>query len=190
MPELWRLTRNRYGRAIYDALARIGITATVMYEYQAALDGTRDPSATGDRSFSIEQCEPAEVAPLDAPTYELCGDEVVLGAVGEDGPLGYLFLSIDATHEIHPLERTMTFDGAYVRRVFVDPAHRGEGVASAMLDAACRLANDRGAETATALVALDNRPSRWLFEGRGFSPARAHRYVRVGPIARRSVRSA
>lgn len=187
MPQLWRLTRNRYGRAVYDALSRIGITATVMIEYVTLLDPGSRPEA-GDDSPTVERCDPARIRGLDAPTDELLADEDVLAAIVDGEPAGYLFLSVDAAQEIHPLERTMQFDGAYVRRVYVDRAHRNDGVASALLTAAKRRACERGAQRATALVAVDNRPSRALFEGRGFEARRKHRYVRVGPLSHRSER--
>jgi GNAT superfamily N-acetyltransferase len=183
MPALWRLTRNRYGRAVYDALARAGITATVMDEFVRSL-GTL-PDVGDDR---IERCDPSTVARLDAPTGELLTDEEVLAAFEDGRAVGYLFLSVDATHRIHPLERPLSFEGAYLRRVFVAPDHRERGVASALVAAACERAQDRGADRASALVAVDNRPSRRLFERLGFSPRRRRRYARVGPLSHRSVR--
>lgn len=189
MPQLWRLTRNRYGRAVYDALARVGVTATVMVEYVAPL-ADADPPGSGDGSVAVERCDSERIEELDAPTGELLQDEDVLGAFVAGEPVGYLFLSMDATHEIHPLEESIEFDGAYVRRVYVDRSHRNEGVATALLTAAKRRAIERGAARTSALVAVDNRPSRALFEGRGFEPRRRHRYVRVGPLSHRSVRQA
>lgn len=188
MPQLWRLTRNRYGRAVYDALARVGVTATVMIEYRSRLaDG--GAGVSGGPAPAVERCAPERVAGLDAPVHELRDGEEVLAAFVEGTPVGYLFLSVDATHEIHPLEAELSFEGAYVRRVYVDRAHRDEGVASGLLSAARRHALERGAERASALVAIDNRPSRALFEGRGFDAHRRHRYVRVGPLAHRSERT-
>ncbi|WP_226480498.1 GNAT family N-acetyltransferase [Natrinema amylolyticum] len=191
MPRLWRLTRNRYGRAAYDALARVGITATVMDEYVATLteDQFDAPASNGERSYAIDVCEPARVASLDAPVDELEPDERIVAALEDGRARGYLFLSVDTAHEIGPLERTLAFDGAYVRRVFVDPAHRNRGIATAMVAEACRRARERGARRATALVAVDNAPSRALFERHGFEPRRRRRYVRVGPFSHRATRA-
>ncbi|WP_408957209.1 GNAT family N-acetyltransferase [Natrinema sp. 74] len=188
MPELWRLTRNRYGRTAYDALAQLGLTATVMLEYVAPLeDAPVDTESTG--AYSVERCEPTQTAVLDAPVEELRPGERVIAAL-EDGRLrGYCFCSIDAAHEIRPLERTLAFDGAYIRRVFVDPDHRNQGIATAIVAEACRQARERGARCATALVAIDNGPSRRLFERHGFEPRRRRRYVRVGPFSHRSTRA-
>jgi len=184
--QLWRVTRNRYGRAVYDALTDAGITATVMTEYVRSLTGS-PPVGAGDRPYDVEASDPGRVAPLDAPTHELRADETALAAVEDGVPLGYLFCSVDASLEIHPLERRLSFDGAYVRRVYVDPDHRQRGVGTALVAGACRRAADRGADRASALVALDNRPSRSLFERLGFEPRRDRRYVRVGPLSARSV---
>ncbi|QRV13675.1 GNAT family N-acetyltransferase [Haloterrigena salifodinae] len=189
MPRLWRLTRNRYGRAVYDALARRGITATEMIEYVAELEDAPAADGGAQRSaYAVETCDPSTVAALDAPIEELQSDELVVAALEDGRPRGYLFCSVDATHEIHPLERELRFEGAYIRRVFVDPDHRNRGIATALVGETCRLARERGAERATALVALDNSPSRALFERRGFDPRRRRRYVRVGSFSHRSVR--
>ena len=128
------------------------------------------------------------VDPLGAPTGELRRGEVVLAAVEDGDPRGYLFLSVDAVHDIVPLERAVEFEGAYVRRVFVAPEHRQRGIASALLAAACEEASDRGATRATALVARDNAPSRMLFERHGFVSEREHLYARLGPLSVRTVR--
>ncbi|RXK48004.1 GNAT family N-acetyltransferase [Halorientalis pallida] len=178
--QLHRLVRNRYGRAVYERLQAAGVTATVMSEYGRQLPS--DVAADAD-DLRVEICEPARVQTLDAPTDELVDGEVVVGAFADGAPLGYLFSSVDATLSIHPLERDLSFDGVYVRRVFVAPDHRGQGIAGALLDHTLAHASEAGAERATALVARDNVPSRALFESRDFTVRRSHRYVRVGPVA-------
>lgn len=188
MSELWRVTRNRYGRAVYEALKTVGITGTVMYEYSKELDGeTGHEGGSGDGQYTVFQPSPERVTPIGAPVDELHPDEEIVAAFADDTPLGYLFLSVDATLEIDPLDQIRQFEGAYIRRVFVAPDHRGRGVATAMLTAACRRAADRDAGRATALVAVDNVPSRGLFERCGFEPRRVRRYARAGPFSYRSV---
>lgn len=44
---------------------------------------------------------------------------------------------------------------------------------------------DRDAPGTTALVAVDNRPSQWTFESRGFERVARHAYDRVGRLERR-----
>lgn len=189
MAGLWRFTRNRYGRAVYDALTARGVTATWMCEYVRDFEADSHSHLDAVESdVTVESCDPGRVTPLDAPVEQLVDGERVVAAFDGDTPLGYLFLSIDATMEIEPLERSITFDGAYVRRVFVAPTHRQRGVASALLATACHRAHEDGARRATALVALDNSPSRGLFEKHGFEPVRDYRYGRVGPFSARSTR--
>lgn len=184
--ELWRLTRNRYGRAVYEWLADRGVTATRMYEYRRKLSETPPPT--------LPDIEVAGVAP-DAvsfggtapPVEELRDDETFLVA-HEDGVVrGYLFVAVAPRLEIHPLERRLSFDGAYLRRVFVHPDHRRRGIASALVAGALSRARDDGATTATVLVAADNRPSRRLFERHDFRPVRTRTYARVGPFSTRRV---
>jgi len=159
MVELWRLGRNRYGRAVYEGLTAAGVTATWMSEYRRDLAGATAPSdPTG---LSVTACDPDRVAPLGAPVDELVAGESVVAA----------------------------FDGAYLRRVYVDPDERQRGVASALVETACGLAREVGAGRATALVARDNVPSRALFESHDFDVVRDRRYVRVGPLTHRSVRT-
>lgn len=184
----WRVTRNRYGRGVYERLKRAGVTATWLTEYATDLDGSGDRERTHP-DCSIGVVDPAAVSSLDAPVAELEPDEDVIAATESGTPRGYLFLSVDATHRIAPLERSLSFEGAYVRRVFVAPDHRERGIASALLAAARDRARSLGAERATVLVARDNAPSRALFESHGFVPVRERRYVRVGPFSARSVRA-
>ncbi|MFC6824073.1 GNAT family N-acetyltransferase [Halopelagius fulvigenes] len=186
MPALWRLTRNERARRVYEALKRVGITGTRMYQYvadprddagaDAAVEGVafaaRDPTAVGGEYEAFA---------------ELRDDETVLCALDGDEIVGHLFVSVDATHRIHPLEETLTFDGGYVRRVFVRPSHRGRGIATALVSRARTVAADAGAGAVHALVALDNKPSQWMFEANGFERRFEHAYYRVGPLRRRRV---
>lgn len=188
MVEAWRLVRNPYGRAVYERLRAAGVTATLMTEYRLTPPDLEAVERNSEIATGI--VAPDRVAAVGAPTAELQSEEVVIAALDRDTPVGYLFCSLDATHAIEPLERSYTFDGAYVRRVFVTPEHRQRGVATALVSAACEWARERGAGSVTALVARDNRPSRRLFEHRGFEPARSHLYIRLGPVSvRRELRS-
>lgn len=182
----WRLTRTPQARAVYEFLTEHGLTATWMTEYRRPLG---EPPEAPDPGMAVGVREPAAVEALAAPVEQLVDGERVVAAVEDGVPRGYLFLSVDATHRIHPLERELRFEEAYVRRVFVDPDHRQRGVASALLAVACREARAMGATEATALVALDNGPSRALFRRCGFTAARERRYARAGPLSWRSVRA-
>ncbi|MFB6252742.1 MAG: GNAT family N-acetyltransferase [Halobellus sp.] len=138
-----------------------------------------------DSACSVEVASPDRVASLGAPLGELRDDEAVIAAFDDEAAIGYLFCSLNAAHSIGPLEQECEFDGAYIRRVFVDPDHRQRGVARSLLRNACQWASDGGARRATALVARDNVPSRRLFEREGFEPEQRHVYIRFGPFAYR-----
>ena len=181
MIEAWRLVRNPYGRAAYERLRDAGVTATLMTEY-----GLRLPAPASDRpehDVTTDVVAPDRVAAIGAPTAALQPDEVVIAALDGGSPVGYLFCSLDATHVVDPLERVRSFDGAYLRRVFVAPEHRDRGVATALVSTACEWAHERDAGSVTALVARDNVPSRRLFERGGFEPERSHLYIRLGSIS-------
>lgn len=179
--QLHRVARNPYGRAVYDHLQAAGVTATWMSEFVRSLDRCRP--AVPACPYDVRPCDPARVESLDAPTDELVDGETIIGAFADGTPAGYLFLSVDEAIDIHPLEREMTFEGGYVRRVFVSPEHRQQGVAQSLLERACCEASDRNAGRISALVARDNVPSRALFDSLDFRVVREHRYVRVGPLS-------
>lgn len=187
MLPVWRVTRNRYGRAVYDALERVGITATRMYEYVAPTDAAADRAA--DATFSVYQPDDAGLdrfAADYAAFEELRDDEHVVGATVDGDPAGYLFVSADVTLHIHPLDEDLSFDGAYVRRVFVDPDYRKRGIATALVARALDHARrEFDADRASALVALDNRPSQWVFEANGFRRERVHSYACVFGLTHR-----
>jgi GNAT superfamily N-acetyltransferase len=185
---LWRLTRNRYGRSCYDWLARRGVTATRMYEYAAPAGDVRVPAPAGDAALAT--LEPAALDRSDGPFDELLDEEVVVAAADGGELVGHLFLSPPAVaHAVAPLESTLTFEGSYVRRAFVDPGARRRGIATALIAASRRVAAERfGADRAVALVAADNRPSRRAFAANGFAPRRVHTYARAGPWSWRRVR--
>jgi GNAT superfamily N-acetyltransferase len=184
---LWRLTRNRYGRACYDWLARRGVTATRMYEYAAPTGGVRVPAPARDAALAT--LDPAAVDRSDDPFDELLDEEVAVAAADGGEFVGYLFLSPPGVaHEVTPLGSTLAFDGSYVRRAFVDPDARRRGIATALIAAARRVAAERfDADRAVALVAADNRPSRRAFARNEFAPRRVHTYARAGSRSWRRV---
>jgi hypothetical protein len=79
MPELWRLTRTPYGRAVYDWFARRGLTAARMHEYVTDLDGDAPaPSLPGD--LALDVVDAASTTGEHEHSEELAGDEVVVAA--------------------------------------------------------------------------------------------------------------
>jgi GNAT superfamily N-acetyltransferase len=83
------------------------------------------------------------------------------------------------------LETVLDEPGAYVHRLFVAPDHRGEGLATALVTAAVRVAREWNRNRSWALIAPDNRPSRWTFRACGFEPEERLDYARLGPLRRR-----
>lgn len=174
----WRVTRNRYTRSAYEWLKRRGVTATRMYEYVAAPgDVPTDPAV------DVEVGEPGAARAL--PGVEGVSGERSLWVRRDGRAVGRVLVSVDATHRIDPLETTLPVEGAYVRRLYVAPAARDEGLGTDLVAAALDYAEQSGASRATALVAADNTPSRWVFENNGFRPERVHQYVRLGPFRHR-----
>jgi GNAT superfamily N-acetyltransferase len=181
MLPLWRVTRNRFGKRLHARLDDLGVTVSRLYEYRADLP-TDD--AAPPAGVDIGPTDPAAL-PDGVPVEELVDAETVLTAVDGDALAGYLFLSAGATVPVPELGREMTFDGGYVRRLYVDRDHRQRGIASALVAAANAAAADHGADTAAALIAVDNRPSQWTFESRGYERVARHAYDRLGPLVRR-----
>ncbi|WP_210424887.1 GNAT family N-acetyltransferase [Halorussus halobius] len=187
---LWKFTRNRYGRALYDALADRGVTATRMYLYRAALDDVPAVEPPAGVRFAVRDPET-----LDADEYADFADpepeDLAVVAESDGGVAGYLFLTDARPKRVDPLARTYDFEGAYVWRLFVAPPRRGRGIATALVNRALAVARDeRDAESACALVAADNRPSQWVFETNGFERREARSYVRLGPCEFRRRRAA
>jgi GNAT superfamily N-acetyltransferase len=183
---LWKLTRNRYGRAAYEALSARGVTATRMYRYRRDLTGELpDPSPPDGVRFAVrdpEGLDPDEYADFADPVPE----DVAVMADRDGEIVGYLFLTADRPKSVEALDATFEFEGAYVWRVFVDPSARGEGIATALVARALAAARETWAvASACALVAVDNRPSQWVFEDNGFEREAVRSYWRVGPVERR-----
>jgi GNAT superfamily N-acetyltransferase len=182
---LWRLTRNRHTRRAYDALKRRGVTATRLLEYATEL-----PAESRESPVELEACA-ADVAcerhdlDFSVPFSPRNGEHAVV-ALADGEAVGRALVCPAGDPYVGALETEIGVEGAYVRKVFVAPAHRGRGIATALVARACELAADIGAARATALVAADNHPSQWVFEAVGFAPCREHAYARVGPWRRRS----
>jgi ribosomal protein S18 acetylase RimI-like enzyme len=192
---LWRLSRNDYAIAVYEALKRVGITGTRMHEYVADLDDARVEEALEARSLPegvVAEALPGDADAVDATVRADFADpapeDTVLVAREDGAIVGYLFVS-DRTVHVDALEADYEFPGAYVWRVFVDPAQRQRGIATGLVARACGDARAAGHGSVHALIALDNRPSQWTFRACGFRPEREYAYYRVGDWSRRSIDS-
>lgn len=189
---LWKLTRNPVGRAIYDRVSgrALRFAALELYRRPAAeADPESSPSRTdGDGSESALELTVRETVDDDTLPYKADeADEadlfVLARANGE--VIGQVFLTRTEPY-VRELETTLSIDGGYVHRLYVDPDYRNRGVGSQLLARAIDAVRDRwGRRDLYALIADDNLPSRRLFEGRGFVPESRFRYVRLGPLSRR-----
>ena len=114
--------------------------------------------------------------PWDAPAFEslLAGPGVFALAVQGDSSLEALILMRAIAGE------------AEILTLATAPAHRGRGLARALLEAALTLSAEAGAQKAFLEVAHDNRAAIALYQDSGFSPSgrRPGYYARAsGPAA-------
>jgi len=185
MSSYWKLTRNRYTRRLYEALADVGITVTRMNEFaartQPADESPEDPEtdvecvAVPATDELVERLELQFSIPV---TY--LDEEWVVVAVADGGAVGRTLVSAGREPYIAPLQQQMTFDGAYVRRVYVARQWRNSGIAGRLVRKALTVARtELGERRAFALIAPDNVPSRRVFEANGFSRERHHDYLRL-----------
>ena len=167
---LWRLTRHDRVRRLYERLSEAGVFLAQLDRFQrgaAGADGLPGPP-DGVRLAVLPATEwvpeRLEAAPL-APD-----DRIVVARRG-GRPVGWCCLS-DRPVYVPELRRRLTFDAAYLWRLYVRPADRGAGIGTALVARAVRAAaRDLSSTSIAALVAPDNLPSRKTFDGLGFRPA-------------------
>jgi GNAT superfamily N-acetyltransferase len=195
MIPLWRLTRNRHARRLYDGLAAVGVTATSMTEFEAEATDRDEPEADvagpDDVTFVAAPAADDPIAGLDldlsVPVSLLDGEWAVIARTA-DRVVGRALVSAGRHPYVEPLRTELSFDGAYVRRVFVDRSRRNEGIATRLVAMTRAVAGAAfAAETIHALVAADNIPSRRVFVSNGFRSVRRHDYVRVLDLEKRRV---
>lgn len=63
-------------------------------------------------------------------------------------------------------------DGVHVEELWVEPDHRGEGHATALMDAVAAWGRERGAERVSLSVNADNERAREFYASRGFDTRR------------------
>lgn len=107
-------------------------------------------------------------------------DEWAVVARIDDEPVGRALVSAGQHPYVEPLGKRYQFDGAYIRRVYVDRAWRNCGIATHLVGE-CLVVAKTELETrrAVALIAPDNTPSRRSFERNGFEPVCRHDYMSV-----------
>lgn len=174
---LWRLTRNPVAVYLYDRLTAAGVRLGRLDRYvrsTGVVDDPLDPDVVEEiRVRRAAAGVPAALAddPVDPA-------DRILSARLEGRRVGYCVLS-DRPVTVPALDRELTFPGAYVWRVYVEPAERGRGIGTALVAAAVSAGSTEfGADTVSALIAPDNVPSRRAFHSMGFE--RRKRYATVG----------
>lgn len=182
----WRLTRNRYARALADALGTLGVRATKMDTY--VLPADRTPPERSPEGISFEVMPATTVGQGEGPDAAdlVPGDRVAFARI-DDEAAGYVVAS-ERPVPIPELGRRAVRDGAFLWQLFVHPAHRGHGIATALVGravAAAREQFDVGA--AFALVALGDYPARRAFEANGFRAEERVTYYRAFGWERRAV---
>ncbi|WP_439026568.1 GNAT family N-acetyltransferase [Haloarchaeobius sp. DT45] len=184
---VWNLTRTSYGRRVYEFLESLGLKLSLMHGYRKDLGEEPAPEPLGSVSLSVHEAATVPVWPDSDFEALAAEDHVILARKTGDGApdgvesvIGWVFLTTDRSKHVEPLATTLHFDDAYVWRLWVDPAHRERGIASALVAEATRFANETlDADTATAFIAVDNQPSKWVFESNGFVQSAPARYVRL-----------
>ncbi|RJT03145.1 GNAT family N-acetyltransferase [Halococcus sp. IIIV-5B] len=183
MPRLWQLTRNRHARRLYERLAELGVTVATLDVYvhdhpDEISDAT--PDAVTVETYTRDDLVRGDLATADPAFDDLVGTDRAVVA-HEDGVVaGFLFVSGDREVAVPALDASISYDGAYIWNVYVDPAFRRRGVATALIRRGLATAGAVfGASTVLALVAPDNYPSRRAFESNGFEPRQTISYLRL-----------
>ncbi len=172
---VWRLTRTRCGRALWNALTNRGIRIARLRLYRTEAFDVPVPSLSPDLSLAVDRGADRDSDTIEAP---IAPDDWVVRVETIEGTVGSVVLSIDRQVTVEPIDTTLQFDGGYIWALYVTPAYRRRGIASALVAQAAALA---AAETGAclALVAPDNRPSQLVFEGLGFAVEGSLSHVRL-----------
>lgn len=176
-------------RRLYETVSSAGITIARLIEYATDLDEVAPTYEAVSRDvptdFSFETVHTSDQhrRNLDIDfslPVKLFQDEWAVVARRDDEPVGRALVSAGQQPYVEPLGRGYTFDGAYIRRVYVDPGWRNYGIATHLVAESLAVAKTEcNSRRAFAMIAPDNKPSRGAFECNGFEPVRQHDYVSV-----------
>ena len=184
VPRLWQLTRNRYARRLYERLAEAGFTFVTLDAYVHEHPKNAVVPKSGAPTIEIyDHNDPA----ISSFAFDgLAGDDRAVIAYLDGTIAGSLIVSGGQEVFVPALDASISFDGAYIWDVFVDPEFRQRGVATSLIrHGLATTATVFDAETAIALIAPDNTPSKRAFASNGFKPRENHSYLQIRGFERR-----
>jgi ribosomal protein S18 acetylase RimI-like enzyme len=112
------------------------------------------------RFYEAEQTDDARNRAFFSRFIAPSDDGMLLGAWREDELVGYACLYWSFTSTV-PAETVLMND------LYVDPAHRGQGIGRALIDASAAIARERGAERLEWMTAPDNETAQRLYDSTG-----------------------
>lgn len=182
----WRLTRSRVARTLADALSDLGIQAAKMDRY-VLVPGRRPPPRSLD-GVAFEAMPAAVVDPGECPVAaDLDPDDRVTFARVDGAVAGAVFASVRPVR-VPAVGRRTVHGGISLWRLFVSPAHRTRGLATALVARSVADAREQfDPAEVSAFVAVDNYPARRAFERNEFVPAERVTYYRAFGRERRTV---
>ncbi len=170
MSVLWKLKRNRFSEFAIAQLEKAGIRKMSLLLYRLDL-GDWTP---GEGPFAVEGPNPYNI------DYYL--GSIVASRRADGETIGYMHYTSGMIY-VPEVRRKMLMDGQYIYRVLTNPEMRRQGVGRNLLKRTLNeilKETDGQAKYVYAIIAVDNLPSRKLFEGAGFVPIRTFMYSRVG----------
>ncbi len=170
MSVLWKLTRNRYSQFARAKLNQAGFIRMSLLLYR----------------LDLEDWKPGEGPEvIDGPVpYKIDSylGAIVASRLSDGETVGYMHYTSGMVY-VPEVEKKMLMDGQYIYRVLTDPQMRRRGVGKNLMQRTINeivKENEGKARYVFAIIAVDNLPSRKLFEGAGFLPIKKLQYTRMG----------
>lgn len=185
---VWRLTRRPLVRRAFYALADRGVVLSRIEQFEHALDSSLpDRPAPDGVTLHIESPGDRTLPDRMDDPHLTDGDRLVVAMA--DDPVGIQPVAVDRPVYVPPLDREVAFDGAYFWGLYVGPEWRRDGVATALVARALRVAARADCERVGTLVGSDNAPSKRVLRSVGFERTRVRSYYRLFGLERRSGRA-
>jgi len=174
----WRVSRHPVVRWIYERLDRAGIVLAQLDRFERSTATSPPDGPALPDAIELTRTTPADRLPATLNAAPVAPEDRLLLARRADTTVGWCLLSARPVY-VPELHRRLSFDGAYLWRLYVTPNERGQGIGSALVMRAIQEAATALNETQiSALVAPDNLPSRRAFANAGFTPI--ERFTSVG----------